>query len=199
MLRFSLTTLLLLMLFACVGCAALVHATELWRQTIVTVTVVILLFAMLTAASRSGASQRFPLGFALAGWIYVLLVFVAAHDLRQDLLTERALTWLFAAVHDEVASEKLWLSNSLALSMQGRVLTASSNPRDIRLWDLNTGRQVKSRFGPGVVNYEDFADIGHCLWAVMIACAGGVVARILAAHPSRSAPSTGRDEGPMAS
>ena len=104
MIRFSLATLLLAVLFAAIGCAALVNANDLWRQTIVTATVAALVVATLAAVVRQGRSRVFALGFALTGWIYLVLVFVSAFGLRDDLLTDKAVTWLFATIHGEQTS-----------------------------------------------------------------------------------------------
>ena len=52
MLRFSLLTLLGVVLVAAVGSAALANPTEIWRQVIVTGTVGILLIAILRAVSK---------------------------------------------------------------------------------------------------------------------------------------------------
>ena len=46
----------------------------------------------------------------------------------------------------------------------------------VRLWDVSTGRAV----GSGKVDIRDFAAIGHSLWAIIVACLGGAVARLLA-------------------
>ena len=105
MFRFSLATLLLLVLIAGIGCAALVNANDLWRQTMITATVTALVVATLAAVICRARSRGFALGFALTGWIYLLLVFVSALGLRDDLLTDKAVIWLFATIHGEEPSQ----------------------------------------------------------------------------------------------
>ncbi len=72
--KFSLASLLFLVLIAALGCAALVNANDTWRQSMVTLVLSVLLIA--TLAATVNRSRAFALGFAVAGWIYLLLVFV---------------------------------------------------------------------------------------------------------------------------
>ncbi len=72
--KFSLAALLLLILLVAVGCAALVDANDTWRQTTVTLALSVLLIA--TLAATVNRSRAFALGFAVAGWIYLLLAFI---------------------------------------------------------------------------------------------------------------------------
>jgi hypothetical protein len=74
MLRFSLLTLLGVVLVAGIGSAALANPTDTWRQVVVTGTVVILLVAILFTVSKRPVS-RFALGFAVTGWLYLVLTF----------------------------------------------------------------------------------------------------------------------------
>ena len=67
MLRFSLASLLSVVLFAAVGCAALANATELWRQAIITLTVLTLMAVSLAAIAWRGNSGHFAVGFAVTG------------------------------------------------------------------------------------------------------------------------------------
>ena len=68
--KFSLATLLLWILLAALGCAALVNSNDTWRQAMVTLALSVLLIATLAAAVNR--SRVFALGFAVAGWIYLL-------------------------------------------------------------------------------------------------------------------------------
>lgn len=105
MLRFSLLTLLGVVLVAAVGSAALANPTDTWCQVIVTGTVGILAAATLAATANRRASG-FGRGFAVAGWLYVALVFGGVFGLREHLLTEQAAGWLYERIHgnDDVPS-----------------------------------------------------------------------------------------------
>ena len=120
------------------------------------------------------------LGFTVTGWIYLVLVFVSAFGLRDDLLTDKAVTWLFATIHGEQASQQQWFQ-SVALSPDGTRLATPSYDATIKLfWDVRTGQAVSANAGGQKVDVKDFADIGHSLWVIIVACLGGVVAGILA-------------------
>ncbi len=157
--KFSLASLLFLVLIAALGCAALVNANDTWRQSMVTLVLSVLLIATLAAAVNR--SRAFALGFAVAGWIYLLLVFIPVVDLRDDLLTDKGVRWLYTAIHDEVAHESnQWSVTSIP---DGRTLaTAFIKPKT------------------QTVQFKNFADIGHALWGLLVACLGGAVAGFLA-------------------
>ena len=98
MLRFSLLTLLAVVLVAAIGSAALANPTDLWRQVIVSGTVGILAVATLAAVAKRSASP-FAWGFAVIGWLYLALVFGSVFGLRSHLLTEAAVGRLYELIH----------------------------------------------------------------------------------------------------
>ncbi len=179
MMRFSLATLLLAVLLAAIGCAAVVNANDLWRQTIITATVAALVIATLAAVIWQSQSRVFALGFALTGWIYLVLVFVSAFGLRDDLLTDKVVTWLFATIHGEQTSQQQSVQ-SVAFSPDGTRLATGSYDATIRFWDVSTGQAVSANAGGQKVDAKNFADIGHSLWVIIVGSLGGVVAGILA-------------------
>ena len=105
MFRFSLAALLAIVTMAAVGCAALVEATDVWRQATLTLTVLILLTAALVALVGRG-QRGAAVGFALFGWSYLVLAFVSGLGLRDDLLTDKSITWLFEAIHQDVVASR---------------------------------------------------------------------------------------------
>ena len=165
--KFSLATLLLLVLVAAIGCAALIHANEIWRQSMVTLVVSALLIAALAAAVDR--SRLFALGFAVAGWIYLLLVVVPVFDLRDDLLTDKAVRWLLAAIHDEEVPDQGVFKNPLFSPGYVRRIGP-----DGTTWisDVNAVNAKNTA--------ANFADIGHAVWTLIVACLGGAVASFLA-------------------
>jgi len=174
MLRFSLATLLLVVLFAAVGCAALVNATELWRQATVTLTVLTLTGATLAAIHLQRDSRVFIGGFALTGWVYLLLSFVSVFGLRDDLLSSQALAWLYATVHPD---SRFFISSL----PHGQVVFTRNEDGTASGLDPTTGLSIVGRpLTLAKVNSKDFTDIGHSLWAIMLACVGGCFAQFLA-------------------
>lgn len=131
MLRFSLLTLLGVVLIAAIGSAALANPTDTWRQAVVTGAVVILLAAVLFAVSKRPASP-FALGFTVTGCLYLVLTFSGVLDVREHLLTERASQRLWHWVHPESGSPapKTVASPFVSLDFAGveepQILTLSS-------------------------------------------------------------------------
>ena len=81
MFQFSLRALLVTAVVVAVGCAALIHPTEVWRQAVVTMTVVILLFS--TLASHLPPAAFGPLLAICRGRVAVLLLaFVPAFNVE---------------------------------------------------------------------------------------------------------------------
>jgi hypothetical protein len=188
MFRFSLAALLLFVLFAAVGCAALVNGGELWRQAMVTATVVLLLTATLAAVVWQGERRTAAAGFAVFGWAYLVLTFVSALQLRSDLLTDKAVASLYPMMHGTNQTAGEWRDMVVAFSPQGEMIANVDGT--VRLWDGVSGQslragQVLTSVSTSTPSYEDFADIGHALWAVLAACLGAAIARGLAAMPAR--------------
>ncbi len=176
--KFSLASLLFLVLIAALGCAALVNANDTWRQSMVTLVLSVLLIATLAAAVNR--LRAFALGFAVAGWIYLLLTFVPALGLRNELLTDKGVRWLYTAIHNEEVPQHDDVQ-SIAFSPDGRRIVTGSRYNTVRIWST-TRAQIDT------IRFHDFAEIGHGLWVLIIACLGGAVASVLA--PKRTNKST---------
>lgn len=171
MVRFSLATLLVLMLFVAIGCAALVNANDTWRQAIVTLTVITLTVSTLVAVVRRDKFGLTARGFAVAGWIYLILALVPAVGLRNELLTDKALVWLVGRIHGQRAPEQTW-PGELEFSSEG-TLIGLVNISTVQTWEANTAQR------------NDFYIIGHALWAIVLACLGGIVARLVGGVTNR--------------
>ena len=75
MLRYSLGSLFLVLLYLSIGCAALANASGLWPQVSITLTLAILVLFSLGAIFWRERRRVFAIGFAATGWLYFLLVF----------------------------------------------------------------------------------------------------------------------------
>jgi hypothetical protein len=79
-------------LFVAVGFAALREADALWDSCLFTLTLGLLLLAVLLAAHRTGARRAFWIGFALFGWGYLSLSLIPSIEPR--LITTNLLSHL---------------------------------------------------------------------------------------------------------
>ena len=170
--RFSLASLISAVLFIAVACAALRNASKLWASMIFTLTVCLLLGAILGVVFRGGDTRAFCLGFALLGWGYLFLAF--SHVINEDLnlrapplLTSMMLGYM----HPKLAKSET-------------IPGSGFRPEDFM--DLGGPRTV---FVP---SWEHFHQVGHSLVTLLIALVGGGLARYL--HASRRQPDD-RPEG----
>ncbi|MGZ3413087.1 MAG: hypothetical protein ACXWNX_04645 [Isosphaeraceae bacterium] len=88
--RFSIASLLLVVLFVAVGFAALRESNETWNSGVFTLTLAALLISILLAIHRTESRRAFWIGFALFGWIYLGLSLVPSIEYR--LLTTKKLS-----------------------------------------------------------------------------------------------------------
>lgn len=169
MLQFSLRTLLLSAILIAIGCAALVHPTEVWRQVIVTITVLALMLSTLVVIFRQGTVRIAAVGCAVMGWLYFLLAFTPVFAIRDHLLTTRSLDTLGMLTSAVSGSANRYPT----FTSDRRQLVTGSSDSNIRLWNL-TG------------NKRNFHDIGHALWTLIFGVIGSVVAGWLSRYPTPS-------------
>ena len=187
--RFSIASLLVVVLVLGVGFAALRESNEIWDGGIFSMTLVILLTSVLLAIHRSEERRAFWLGFALFGVVYLGLSLVPPIESR--LITKKALAYLdskllgrslgFFTIHftgtgsggpgDRV--------QTVAFTVDGKRL-ATSSPGQVRLWDTTV----------------NFVRIGHSLFALMAGWFGGLLFRRLwRASRATDGSTPVRDEG----
>lgn len=167
MFQFSLRTLLVAAVIVAIGCAALIHPTEVWRQAVVSMTVLILLVSTLAAIFGQGSLRVSACGFAVAGSLYFLLAFAPAFNVREHLLTTHSLETLEKGIHHETQPSL----NNLSIPWNGSQLVTGTGDSTIRLWDV-TGRN------------GNFHSIGHALWTLIFGVIGMSMARWFCQRPT---------------
>jgi hypothetical protein len=91
-LRYNIVSILGAILFVAIGLAALRDAVDLWDSGLFSVTVCLLLTAVILAVHRTAARRAFWIGFALFGWGYLSLSLIPSTESR--LITTKALAYL---------------------------------------------------------------------------------------------------------
>lgn len=156
MFRFSLLTLLGVVLVAAVGSAALANPTDIWRRVTTSIIVVILLLAALFAFS-SRPMSRCAIGFALTGWLYLILSFSSTLGVREHLLTELVSMSLWQWVHPSDSPASFDRLNATMYLGQREPNPFGGGPTPMREW-------------------YNFAAICRSLWTLLLATIGGLFA-----------------------
>ena len=175
-LRFTIASLLVVVLFVAVGFAALREANDLWDSGLFSLTIGVLLTSILLAVHHTESRRAFWLGFALFGCGYLGLSLVPSIESR--LMTTRALAYLDSKVPGRsLGFSTLRVTGTIsgvpgnqvqnaAFTVDGNQLAISS-PGQVRIWDVATGRLLGGWGG----TTENFIRIGHSLFALL----GGLV------------------------
>ena len=181
MLRFSLATLLIVMGVAALGCAAVANWSPLWAEIMLTTTGAILLVGLLVALFGRGSTRTFATGFAAVGLAYFLLAFFAPAEIRDErLATRRAIDRLFALMQKTNADARTTSEFQLVeVVLDGS--TNGSTPGGDSSFMFGVGTRPTLVTGRTVFNSppREFEDIGHCLWTLLLALIGGVLAQVI--------------------
>jgi hypothetical protein len=180
--RFSIASLLVLVLVLALGFAALRESNEIWDGGIFTLALVILLTSVLLAVHRTEERRAFWLGFALFGAVYLGLSLVPPIGSR--LITTRALAYIDSKVPGR--PQNFFKVQTVAFSPDGRRI-ATSSLNEARLWDVTTGRLLGGWAG----TTENFVRIGHSLFALIVAFLGGQLSRHLCARHEEATDGSG--------
>jgi hypothetical protein len=163
--RFTIASLLGIVLFLAVGLAGLRAATDAWDSGVLGVTLTILLVSVLLFIHRTGIKRAYWLGFSLFGWVYLVMGLVPPIEAR--LPTTKALAFLDSKVTGRIVT-------SIAFSPDGRSI-GPWHDSTVRIWDASTGRALT---GPNGTS-ENFLRIGHSLLALVLAFLGAHLSRYL--------------------
>jgi hypothetical protein len=117
--RFTIASLLVVVLLVAVGFAALREASDLWDRGVFTLALAVLLVSILFAVHRTGSERAFWLGFALFGWGYLGLSLVPSIEPR--LLMAKALAHLDSKVPGRSVGVR-------AFSPDGKLLASTPIP-----------------------------------------------------------------------
>jgi hypothetical protein len=181
--RYTIRSLLGVVLFVAIAAAALRAADDAWESGVLGLTLLVLLTAVLLAVHRTDHKRAYWLGFALFGWVYLIVSLIPPIGSR--LPTTMGLTFIDSKIpgrHRAWATTVLTFTSTagtnpvqtVASPPQGSTL-ASSSQEVIRVWDLTTGKLLTGPFA----TTENFIRIGHSLLALLLAFVGGHLSRHL--------------------
>jgi hypothetical protein len=166
--RFNIANLIVVILVLGVGFAALRESTDLWESGIFTLTLGVLLISILLAVHRTEKSRAFWIGFAVFGWIYLVLALMPSTESR--LITTSALAYLDSKVPGRPLD--------ILPTLPELIRFANLNLLDINRPDIVTLWKVRS-VGGWSGTTENFMRIGHSLLALLAGWVGGQLSRRL--------------------
>jgi hypothetical protein len=184
--RFTIASLVVLILFVAVSAAALREANDVWDSGVFGLTALALLASVLLAVHQDGRRKAFWLGFALFGGAYLFASLVPPVEARlpttkglaylDSLVPGRTVTFTVSTVNfTGPVSSTTTATNGKTIVITGTGSLNTSNPPPIRFWNAMTGRLLVSPAGTS----ENFVRIGHSLLALALAFAGGRFSRAL--------------------
>jgi hypothetical protein len=158
--RFSIRSLMAVVVAAAVGLAALRDANEWWAETMLLVALVVTWNAVLRAGVLRDKAKYRRAGFALACDAYLI---VALGPLQPSLGTTRLLNHLHAQMHPPLRVEML----------SSRSVTYAPGAKPVVVT-----RPVGARLKMPTVSIapDAFLRVGHCLFALLAGLAGSLVA-----------------------
>jgi hypothetical protein len=181
--RFSIASLLALIVFVAVGLAALQAASDAWDGGVFSLALLTLLTSTLLAVHRMGRERAFWLGFTLFGSAYIMASLMP--NVEPRLPSTRGLAYLDAKVSDRMDTVT-WSSvatggsrtggnypQSIAYLTTGTTV-AANGPTTVRFWSTAGTPTVGSNGST-----ENFVRIGHSLLAFIMAIVGAHLSRFL--------------------
>jgi hypothetical protein len=177
-LRFNIASLLVVIVVLGVGFAALREASDLWECGLFTVTIGVLLISILLAVHRHESKRTFWLGFALFGWVYLVLTLVPSIESR--LITAKGLAYLDSGVLDAY-SKTVQAGGTFSGSPKEHTIKAPFQGIILksRKQDGSLTSHYSALFGGGSRKTTDFVRIGHSLFALLAGWLGGRLSRRL--------------------
>jgi hypothetical protein len=176
--RISLATLLGFIAVSALGLAGMISASSLWTAAAATVTLAVLLAAVLAAFLLAGSDRAFWAGFALFGWAYLMLV-------NWDWIGGQFGHDLTAGLGD--AAESLFPEVSVPLTPAGIATTSPIPASGVRLPQPSAVNALRVP-GPDYyvmvrqrqIKIGGFVQISRMCLTFLFAVVGGFIARTLA-------------------
>ena len=180
--RISLAASMAIIALIALGLAGMMSASRVWTAVAGTLTLALLLTALLAAGILTGIDRAFWTGFALFGWVYLLLVnwdWIRAqfgHDLTAGL--------------SEVAEVMIPEVRVPVPPPQSPIVVSA--PQTGRIVTTPTEEILQRQIKVG-----NFVQIGRMFLSLLFAMAGGFIARLLAERPGARRNTPGPEGPPL--
>ena len=186
-LRYSIGQLILATALVGLACVALRNAGPVWVAALLGGVLALLGAGLPLALFREGQQRSFWIGFALFGWLYLLVLAYGwsldANTSSGNPLRPQA---LITAHLSMLGYNKLYPASrqtaDVVYDVNGTLVLTQGSPNQPVIWDTRTGNALSGfsfsvgRAGtsapPGPTR-EDFVNVAHACWALLIAVCGG--------------------------
>jgi hypothetical protein len=186
--RFTILSLMGLVVVLAVGIAALRQADDDWAGGMLLAAPLFLCIALVGGLCGREASRSRRLGFASFGWAYFALAFLGlSDDNLARLPTSRLLQYVHQQVVGTLPMNVTFTSTYIVSSVNvPTTLNVTSEPAtgggsgQVTLAQSAFGTGTPNRWKvilPGAANSEAFQSVGHCLFALIAGLMGAFVAR----------------------
>lgn len=194
--QFRFRTLLLAVAFIAVAVTALINATSAWSHDLFCAVVVLLTVAIPVACYRTGEKRAFWAGFALCGWVYLLVIGNIDDRPRTDWtnaspvgrgpsaniptsrLTHWVYRWAYGTSPDLESATDNASSGDIAVRQRYYEMAYRAQARlTLKNDPSQAAGQGSASAARAIPAWWDFLNVGHALWTMVLACAGGLVVR----------------------
>lgn len=185
--RFSIGTLMAVVLVCGVAVAALRDASDSWAGVMLALTLFMLGIALLGILTLRGDRRAFWQGFALFGWGYLVLTMGPwfAGEIQPRLPTTHFLGYAFGRLHAErwtldksaVLTWKRGMGATAFPAQSGNVDSVGTSTATILVTDFDASAGKGFAFIAVGGNLDQFVRVGHCLFALSVGLVGGLIAR----------------------
>jgi hypothetical protein len=173
-LRYTLRQLLGLAVLVALALPALMYPSLWWAAAWLSGCLLVLGVSLLGTINRDADRRAFWIGFALFGWAYMIMLYgpVLDRHVGHRLATTKVLAYLQLRVHRASGQPKFF----------------DPGPSEIALdpaWESYTIATETHEFPIPVPQWDFFQQVGHSLFALLLACFGGLVSKWLYSTRSR--------------
>jgi hypothetical protein len=186
--RFTILSLMGLVVVLAVGIAALREANDDWAGGLLLATPLILCLALLGSLRGKEIHRSRRLGFALFGWAYFALAFLGLSEGNLARLpTSKLLQYIHQQVVGAMQVKVMFTTGTIVssvnvpttLNFTSSSTVAGGAPSQFAFVQGATGPAPPNRWKvvlPGAANYDAFQSVGHCLFALIAGLLGAVAA-----------------------
>jgi hypothetical protein len=179
--RFTILSLMGVVLGVAVAAAALRSANNYWAGGLLVATVILMGTAALGAVYSAGRRRAARLGFTVFAAGYFALAFLGLSDQIRAMLPT---TWLLTYIHQLAAPPIIYGTPTIG-AQPGDFVTLPSDTLSLPVpvgVDVPGGWKL---FMPGAANYEAFSVVGHSLFTLLAGLLGMVIAVRCQANQAR--------------